>query len=222
MFEVNNGVAKINGINGKYTEENVTNPSVRYGRNSVQNFYNYLQQPITKDNHTTPPILDLGLSPNATEKNIEKMEKYVKENDTYLKSLPPLEYEYRYMPNIRKHGEIDKDALLGSAYEEFGGRKEVDTIVLDAKFAKNSNYSADAMDLNKDGVIDIGEYGASVLAADMISNNGNINGTINRNGHDAILELTQKANAEAATQLYTSLYNKYNLGEAAKKFNPQG
>ena len=36
MFEVNNGVAKIDGIKGKYNEENVTNPSVRYGRNSVQ------------------------------------------------------------------------------------------------------------------------------------------------------------------------------------------
>jgi hypothetical protein len=221
MFEVNNGVAKIDGTRGKYNEENVTNPSVRYGRNSVQNFYSYLEHPIVKDNNAIPPILDMEImNPKAEENNIEKMEKYVKENDSYLNSLPPLEYEYRYMPNIHKPNEIDKDALLGAAYEEMGGKKEVDTIVLDAKFAKNSNYSADSMDLNKDGKIDIGEYGSSILTADMISNNGSINGTINRNGHNAVLELTKKANAEAATQLYSSLYNKYNLADAAQKFSP--
>jgi hypothetical protein len=54
----------------------------------------------------------------------------------------------------------------------------------------------------------------------MISNNGSINGTINRNGHNAVLELTKKANTEAATQLYSSLYNKYNLADAAQKFSP--
>ena len=200
MFEVNNGIAKINGNNGKYTEDSITNPSVRYGRNSVQNFYTYIEQPIIKDNHATPPILDLGLSPDAAEKNIEKIEKYVKENDTYLKSLPPLEYEYRYMPNLRKPGEINNDALFGAAYEE--------------------NYSAGSMDLNKDGVVDIGEYGASILTADMISNNGNINGTINRNGHNAVLELNKKANAQAASELYSAVYNQFDLGNAAKKFQP--
>lgn len=218
MFEVNNGVAKIDGIKGKYSEENVANSSVRYGRNSVQNFYSYLEQPIVADNNATPPILDFGITPEAADKNIERMEKYTKENDVYLNSLPPLEYEYRYMPNIHKKDEIDKDALLGTAYEELGRKTEVDTIVLDAKFAKNSNYSTDAMDLNKDGKIDIGEYGSSILAADMISNNGKINGTINKNGHNAIQELTKKSNAEAATQLYSALYNKYNLGEAAKNY----
>ncbi len=220
MFEVNNGIAKINGNNGKYTEDSITNPSVRYGRNSVQNFYTYIEQPIIKDNHATPPILDLGLSPDAAEKNIEKIEKYVKENDTYLKSLPPLEYEYRYMPNLRKPGEINNDALFGAAYEELGKRTEVSVKDLDTNLAKDDNYSAGSMDLNKDGVVDIGEYGASILTADMISNNGNINGTINRNGHNAVLELNKKANAQAASELYSAVYNQFDLGNAAKKFQP--
>lgn len=220
MFEVNNGITKIDGTRGKYTEDKVSNPSVRYGRNSVQNFYSYLEQPILKDNNATPPILDFGISnPNATDNNIEKMEKYVNENDTYLKSLPPLEYEYRYMPNVTKKGEIDTDALLGASYEELGGRKEVSVKELDQTFAINDNYSTSPMDINKDGNIDIGEYGASVLAADLISNNGNINGTINKQGHSALVEFTKKANAQAAAQLYSSLYNQYNLGDAAKKFN---
>lgn len=221
MFEVNNGIAKIDGTRGKYTEENVANPSVRYGRNSVQNFYSYLEQPILNDNSATPPILDFGVSnPNATDNNIEKMEKYVNENDSYLNSLPPLEYEYRYMPNITKKGKIDTNALLGAAYEELGGKKEVSVKELDKTFAIDNNYSTSPMDINKDGKVDIGEYGASVLAADLISNNGNIRGTINKQGHSALIEFTKKANAQAATQLYSSLYSQYNLGDAANKFEP--
>ena len=219
MFEVNNGIAKIDGLKGKYDDKTVTNPSVRYGRNSVQNFYSYLEQPIIKDNNATPPILDFGVVKDNTDKNIEKMESYTKANDIYLESLPPLEYEYRYMPNIHKRNEVDKDALLGAAYEELGGRKEVSVEDLDNSFALNGNFSTSPMDINKDGKIDIGEYGSSILASDMLSNDqGYIDGTINKKGHNAVQELTKKANAEAAANLYSSLYNQYNIGDAVKNF----
>lgn len=220
MFEVNKGVTKIDGTRGKYDDKTVTNPSVRYGRNSVQNFYAYLEQPIIKDNNATPPVLDFSINDKAVDSNIEKMEKYVKENDIYLKSLPPLEYEYRYMPNIHKYNEIDKDALLGAAYEELGKRKEIKVEELDKNFALSNDFTTSSIDLNKDGKIDIGEYGSSIIAADIISNNGNINGTINQKGHNAVQELTRKANAEAAAQLYSALYNKFNLAAAAQMFNP--
>lgn len=219
MFEVNNGVAKIDGVKGKYDEKTVSNPSVRYGRNSVQNFYSYLQQPLVNDNNVIPPILDFSAKPEAQEKNIELMEKYAKENDAYLNSLPPLEYEYRYMPNIHRQGEIDKNALLGAAYEELGGKKEVSVKDLDNAFAINENYSTKPMDINQDGKVDVGEYASSILAADMISNNGEIKGTINKQGHDAVMEFTKKANSAAAAQLYSALYNQFGLSDAAKNFN---
>ena len=222
MFEVNNGVAKIDGIKGKYTEENVSNPSVRYGRNSVQNFYSYLEQPLVKDNNAVPPILDFSTNPNAADKNIDAMEKYVKENDKYLESLPPLEYEYRYMPNLHKRGEVDNDAVLGAAYEELGKRTEVGVKELDETFNLDDNFSTNSMDLNNDGKIDVAEYGSSILAADKISSeDGKIDGTINKQGHNAILELMKKGNAEAAANLYSSIYNQYNLGDSKDKFNPQ-
>jgi len=222
MFEVNNGVAKIDGIKGKYTEENVSNPSVRYGRNSVQNFYSYLEQPLVKDNNAVPPILDFSTNPNAADKNIDAMEKYVKENDKYLESLPPLEYEYRYMPNLHKRGEVDNDAVLGAAYEELGKRTEVGVKELDETFNLDDNFSTNSMDLNNDGKIDVAEYGSSILAADKISSeDGKIDGTINKQGHNAILELMKKGNAEAAANLYGSIYNQYNLGDSKDKFNPQ-
>ncbi len=222
MFEVNKGVVKIDGVNGKYNENTVTNPSVRYGRNSVQNLYSYYEQPIVNDNNATPPIMDFSTNPDAADKNAANMEKYVKENDIYLNSLPPLEYEYRYMPNIHKRGEVDKDALFGAAYEELGKRKEVGVKELDKYFAIDDDYSTKPIDVNNDGKVDVGEYGAAILASDMLSRDGEIDGSVDKTGHQAVMELTKKANAEAAAKLYSSLYNKYNLSEAVNKFNPEG
>ena len=221
MFEVNNGVAKINGISNKRDDKNITNPSADYGKNAIQNYYSFLEQPLIKDNNATPPILDFSTNPNAQEKNIEEMDKFVKANDDYLNSLPPLEFEYRYMPNIHKKGDIDTNALFGTAYEEMGRRKEVNTEEINQVFGVDSN----PIDLNKDGKIDLAEYSTTILTADMLSKSdtpdiNNIDGTINNKGLSKVYEYTQKSNAQAATQLYSSLYNKFNLGEEVKKFNP--
>ena len=222
MFELNNGVAKIDGTRGKYREDTVKNSSVRYGRNSVQNFYEYMEQPIIKDNNATPPILDFGLSPDAAEKNIQQMEKYTKENDEYLKALPPLEYEYRYMPNINKADGIDKNALFGAAYEEMGERKEISIKELDKAVGLDGNSSAELMDIDKNGKIDIGEYSTSILAADMFSNDaGKIDGVITNKGHNAVQELMKKSNSEAAAMLYKGLYDGFKL-ESSKEFKPEG
>lgn len=218
MFEVNNGIAKINGANGKY-DERVSDPSVRYGRNAVENYYTYLENPIVEDKMTPAPILDFGLNPNADNNNADKLNKFLKENDEYLKALPPLQYEYRYMPQ----GPVNTKALLGAAYEEMGGKKELSVEELDSKFAPDASFTSKALDLNNDGKVDIGEYGSSILAADMLSKSDtpdtkNIDGTINNKGFNAVLAYTQKSNATAATKLYSNIYNTYNLGEAQKDF----
>lgn len=218
MFEVNNGIAKINGANGKY-DERVSDPSVRYGRNAVENYYTYLENPIVEDKMTPAPILDFGLNPNADNNNTDKLNKFLKENDEYLKALPPLQYEYRYMPQ----GPVNTKALLGAAYEEMGGKKELSVEELDSKFAPDASFTSKALDLNNDGKVDIGEYGSSILAADMLSKSDtpdtkNIDGTINNKGFNAVLAYTQKSNVAAATKLYSNIYNTYNLGEAQKDF----
>lgn len=218
MFEVNNGIAKINGANGKY-DERVSDPSVRYGRNAVENYYTYLENPIVEDKMTPAPILDFGLNPNADNNNADKLNKFLKENDEYLKALPPLQYEYRYMPQ----GSVNTKALLGAAYEEMGGKKELSVEELDSKFAPDASFTSKALDLNNDGKVDIGEYGSSILAADMLSKSDtpdtkNIDGTINNKGFNAVLAYTQKSNVAAATKLYSNIYNTYNLGEAQKDF----
>ena len=216
MFEVNNGIANIDGSKGRYDEKNVTNPSERYGRNAVDNFYSYGEKPITENTFNTAPILDFGLNPDAPERNAEKLEGFIKENDDYLKALPPLEFEYRYMPNVH-NGQIDKDALLGAAKQDMQGKSEMSVQEMDYNFAPSSEFTSKALDINGDGKITNAEYSTSILAADMLSKSStpdskNVDGTINAKGMNAVLAYSKKCNAAAAAALYSNIYKTYNLG----------
>lgn len=224
MFNVNGNVTKIDGSKGKY-DDKVTNQSVKYGRNAVENFYTYMENPIINDKDVPAPILDFGVSKDAVEKNEEKLNSFVQENDKYLNSLPPLEFEYRYMPNMNK-GEIDKQAILGAAYEAMGQSTELPVSEVDNRFAPNKDFTSQALDVNKDGKIDIAEYGSSLLAADMLSkdenaNPENIDGTINSKGFNTVLAYAHKSNAAAAANLYSKIGSTYNLQEAKSEFNPE-
>ena len=176
MFEVNNGVAQINGSRGKY-DGKVEDPSTRYGRNAVENYYTYAEHPIVADTMNTPPIL------SGSDADADKLNNFLKENNEYLQALPPLEFEYRYMPQMPK-GQIDKKALLGAAYEEMGKVNEMSVEEMDNRFTPDDSFTSRALDINKDGKIDNGEYATSILAADMLSKSdtpdtANIDGTIN-------------------------------------------
>ena len=204
---------EVNGLKGRY-DGKVTDDSVKYGRNAVDNNIKQMQAPLLNDNFATPPIFDFSPNSEAGEKNLKALEKFVDDNDAYLKSLPPLEYEYRYMPT----GKVDPKAVLGAAYEEFGGEKEISVKEFEKRYLIDDSQTAEPMDINKDGKIDIAEYGANIMAADVLSKGttdvSKIDGTINSQGLNAVMQYSLKANSAAATKLYSSIYNAYNLGSA--------
>lgn len=208
---------QINGNNGVY-DGIIKDNSVRYGRNAVDNNINYMAQPLLSDNYATAPILDFLPTDEADEKNAEKINKFIKKNDEYLNALPPLEFEYRYMP---EGGKIDTKALLGAAYEEMGV-KELPLDEFESKFVLSESMTAEPLDVNKDGKIDIAEYGANILATDVLSKGTTditkADGTINSKGLNAVLEYSKKSRAEAAANLYSSLYNAHKLNEAYNEF----
>ena len=83
--------------------------------------------------------------------------------------------------------------------------------------------TAEPLDVNKDGKIDIAEYGANMLATDLLSKDTTdvtkVDGSINTKGMNAIIEYTKKANAKAAADLYSSVYNTYDLGSALNELD---
>ena len=119
------------------------------------------------------------------------------------------------MPNI-VNGQIDKKALLGAAFEEMGGVKELPVKEFERRYIVDDSMTAEPLDINKDGKIDIAEYGANIMAADILSKGTTdpmkVDGTINAKGHNAILEYKKKSNAAAAAKLYSNIYNTHKLG----------
>ena len=204
---------EINGSNGVYKATEIKDDSTRYGMNAAANHKLMAISPIMDALESEAPILDFSTSDKAADNNIKAMEKFARDNDSYLNSLPPLKYEYRYMPNI-KDSQIDKNALYGAAREELGA----ENIGVD-DFEKNylsKDMTVKPLDINNDGKIDIPEYSTNILAADMLSKENpsidKIDGVINDKGLNAVSAYAKKSNAEAATKLYSGIYNHYSLG----------
>ena len=207
---------EVNGSSGRY-DNKINDESLKYGRNAVDNHIKHMQAPITNENFAVPPVFNFSPNAQASEENLNALEKFVDANDAYLNSLPPLEYEYRYIPNFTQ-GNLDKKAVLAAAYEEMGGVKELSVKEFEDKYLIDDSQTAEPMDINKDGKIDVAEYGANIVATDVLSKGVTdpmkANGVINAKGLNAIMEYSKKSNAAAAAKLYANVYYAHNLGSA--------
>lgn len=226
VYSVQNNIAYINGANGIY-DGKIADNSVKYGRNAAANHFEYIKDIPGKKPEKTDSF-------NCTNNNYGNLlknklceistEKIIKETDEYLNSLPPLDFEYRYMPEGANGKNIDKMALLGSAFEEMGRKLSISVQELTNKM-KLAYKEADtkALDINRDGKIDIGEYSASILTSDMLSKSDsldakNITGTVNKDGLYKNLAYVNPKNYAEANKNFTDIYKAYNLGEALKAF----
>lgn len=207
---------EINGVNGIY-DGLVKDPSVRYGRNAAANHKALVISTMESVMDGEPPILDFMPTNKAFESNMARMEKFADKNDNTIRNLPQVDYEYRYMPNV-VNGNIDKKALLGAAFEEMGA-ESVPVKDFEKELFNNPNYTAEPLDINKDGKIDLSEYSASILAADMLSKPNpsikGVDGSINSKGMNALMEYSRVSRAEAAAKLYSQVYSTYTLNEIA-------
>lgn len=193
-YLVSNNRTIISGQTGIY-DNKIKSSDVRYGRNATNNYFEYSKDLARQDNR------------------------------------PPLEFEYRYVPD----GKYSTLALMGNAYEELGQKSEVSVEELNKKFedfnkqvVKNPEMElrADALDINNDGKVDIAEYATSTLATDMLDNITDksaptvkdVDGVITNKGENASLKLYMKNNVQPAKQIFTNLYNTFNLNSAMNEF----
>lgn len=224
VYSVQNNTAYISGANGIY-DSKISDNSVRYGRNATSNHFSYLEDLKGKPTEkietpkTQPGNL---LNSKLQEANAEKL---IKNTDEYISSMPPLDFEYRYMPEGANGQNIDKMALLGAAFEEMGKKISMPVQELTDKLKLAFNEAnAQAIDVNKDGQIDVAEYSTTILASDMLSKNPealdakNITGSVNKTGLNTVMAYANEKNQVVAGKAFTDIYNAYNLGEAQKAF----
>lgn len=199
MFSVVSNTALINGSKGIY-DGKISNESVKYGRNAVDNHNKYLVQ-----------LQEDLFSPNIGDDDFE---------------FTPINFEMRYQPETTKKGSIDLMALMGSAYEEMGKKFSLSVKSLSELLQKafGDGVSAEALDVNKDKQVDLAEYASSILLFDMLSTDSenldvsNINGVITNQGEIAALPYVSVRNLNVATEVFKSIYQHYDLQLAQKEF----
>ena len=67
---------QVNGAKGPY-DNKITDSSIRYGRNAVENHVSYMEMPLVSDIPNPAPILDFSTSPQAGENNIKSLETFI-------------------------------------------------------------------------------------------------------------------------------------------------
>ena len=207
-FSVQNNIAIINGNTGIY-DNKITNSSIRYGRNAAANHLDYLNK------------LSGAATPQPQLNNVSG-DKFVKSNEEYLNSLPPLDFEYQYMP---QEGKVDKLALLGAAFEEMGQKIAVGVDELTQKLNQSIPMaSAKALDINNDNKVDVSEYATTILTADMLSKNPNaldaknVTGKINKQGLYANIAYVIPQNENVAKSEFGKIHQAFGLDEAKNDF----
>ncbi len=229
MFIKQENLSVISGKSGKY-DSSVQNPDVKYGRNAIYSFKNeYL--PALRHPAVKIPKLD-GLKQPVRDEFRKKTQDLINQIDENIKNSAPLNFEMQYCANSNVNTPQGRQSLLGAAYEELDKKSSISTAELTGQLQKTADeitgknssveMSAEALDINKDGQIDVGEYAASILVSDSLSNNGVAKGIINQNGLDALIAYGTKKNYQIASQQFKALYDLYNLQEESKKFLADG
>lgn len=222
MFQNINGVAYINGQNGIY-DGKINNNSVRYARNAVDNYKKTYSFSDEWMNAQMPKLK------GVSSKDTDTFNKTIKNAQDFLSTeIPPLRFNMRYAEN--KAEKPDTLAVLSAAYEEMNRKTSVSvselTKTLQAGVSEQNKdlVSADSLDLNKDGKIDVAEYGASILVEDMLStdssslNAKNVTGEITDEGQINLLSFASKQNYAPAFETYKAVYKDFKLDEAKQEF----
>ena len=213
---------KITGAQGPY-DSKVNNSSVRYGRNAMANYNNYIATYETEK--LLPQDLDFsnvkGLTQDQFDKKMADAEKKLSDSKVNLR------FTLKYLPEDKVDlANLNKMALLGAAYEELGKRvsvslKEFNELL---KTAFGENMTAEAFDINKDSQIDVAEYSTSILMADMLSKDTskldakNITGEINTQGENMSLAYSNQKNVAAASEDAKNIYEAFKLADAKAEF----
>lgn len=235
------GIENINGATGSY-DVNIKNSSVKYGRNSIANYFKYIES--YKSNTLTADALDFSNSKemlngefatkiDEANKALKTPQVNVKFNLIYMPEPKGLNKLFAKIKNLfgNKNDQpnpinLNRMALLGAAYEELGRKVSVSVQELSQKLqeAFGQKFDAKFLDRNNDNEIDIAEYSVSILMADMLSKDQtalkpeNITGEITNDGENASLAYANDKNYTAAIRDAESIYNSLNLSEAKSKF----
>jgi len=239
-YSVKNDTAYINGQSGAY-DEKVKDKNVRYGRNAIANYLQYLQGfKLPEGIKTLSDLAKLSkddfVKSNTADERLKEIEINLNNLSEQSGKIPPIKFKLKYLPEDKVDTKnLNKSALLGAAYEDLGKKESVSIAEFDKDLPETikKKASAKAFDVNNDGQIDIAEDAAAILIKDMadkiptkeILETGKIelqadklDGTITQTGDTNLWALLSTRNVDNSKQLISEVHQKYQLAKAKDEF----
>lgn len=169
----------ITGYSGCYTGR-VQNPSIAYGMNAANNMEIYTRKQAEQSGERVASLQHI-FDPADDETFVKAVEGFSKklEQDEFT----PMKYRYQY--STVNEGEFDKLSLMGAAYEEMGRKKKISNrkmsdMINQAYFEPKTSdkkerpaFSAKVLDTNRNGQVEVDEYGAFLALSDIKSKDKN-------------------------------------------------
>lgn len=220
---------QINGLTGIY-DKTINDASVRYGRNAVNNYQNYIQSYCSKTSKLSKcnPEKIASLSYDKFSKKMQKANSSACCSDKF--SQIPLNYELRYQQEGEK-GAINTMSLMGAAYEQLGQKIALPvrkvTKMFQSSFSQFKNkISANALDTNKDKKIDLAEYASYMIVSDILSTEPessilygeSATGTITNQGKNASYSLFDKSFEQQSKKIFEEIQYDFELDAAQEVF----
>lgn len=237
----------------RYARNAVDNFKDAYSQERIEKYHNLTQEAFMNMNECNGRVKTLydklqqykdisNLDKDKFESKLKIMDEYIVALSEYAQAkgeyanairafvdnTPGARFNMKYAQN--ESGKPDTMAVLGAAYEELDKRTSVSVDELTNTLRKGISdknkhaFSADSLDINNDGKIDIGEYGASLIVEDMLSTNPNelniknITGEINTEGQNRLLSFAAIHNYEQALNTYKAIHSDFKLDEAKDEF----
>lgn len=208
-FNIVSNVTYITGKTGTW-DNKVKNADVKYGRNAVGNYYDYLNE------------LGFGTSAKLLHEPTDKD--------------PSANFNLKYLPEEKADKtNLNKMALLGAAFADLGSKMSMSVEDMN-KIVKNAfgeKTSVSAFDINNDGQIDVSENAVAFVIKDMAdktpteeaAKNGKLNlsaddidGTITNVGENNFGAFLNSEKAEANKKVITQIHQILKLDEAKNIF----
>lgn len=114
--------------------------------------------------------------------------------------------------------------LLAAAYEELEANVQQPLEEVTEAFRNiNPSFSAEALDVNFDGKIDIAEYSTAILLSDALSRSRDIDlllltGAFSTTGSKRMTEYLKNEHIEKSRGVFMTLYERFGLEHALNRF----
>ncbi len=172
----------------------------------------------------------------STGQRLDQLEGWTNEQHNIIENAAPIGFKLQYLPEDKVTPKnLNKLALMAASFEDLGKKISIPVVQITQGLQQifGKKVSAEALDANNDGQIDIAENATSILIKDMADKHStddvvatgkldlqakDIDGTYTNTGETNIWSFLKTDKISETKQLITQIYNAFQLDKAKEEF----